>query len=49
MQTFTVSSLQNCSSSIITLRYEQDYSFLANYHHGKVREEMGNGERKVAG
>ena len=40
----TVSSPLIRSGLISALRYDQKYSFLTTYHHGKVPEKMGNGE-----
>ena len=31
---------------INALKYEQDYSFLTTYHHGKLQEKMGDGEMR---
>ena len=45
----TLSNPQIRSGLISALIYEQYYSFLTTYHHGKVPEKMGNGEIKVAG
>ena len=37
------------SGLISALGYEQNYSFLTTYHHGKMSGKMSNGEIKVAG